>query len=961
MGVWRSQNEVLEGKWERFRGLALPKIGERSVYSRGKPKNMAENSAKDFIERWTGRGDEKSDTQLFWIDLLGSVFGFDDPTKLVEFEKRVKLEDSTRFIDVYIPYTRTLIEQKSLGIDLSKPASQSGGDFLTPYGQARRYDNNLPVDQKARWIICCNFERFELHDMRRPLDPPEVVLLKDLEKGRQRLSCLSDAKVGSIRREEEISFKAGKIVGELYDLILPQYKDPNNPYSLKSLNQLCVRLVFCLYAEDVGLFGEKDKFYNYLKDLNPGRFRKALLELFEVFDTPYSERDEYIDPTLASFPYIRGGIFEGDIEIPLFTEEIIDKLLQEASLGLDWSDISPTIFGAVFESTLNPQTRRSGGMHYTSEENIHKVIGPLFLDALTSELRGIEGIKVKAARDKALRAFQEKIAGLQFLDPACGSGNFLTETYLSLRRLENRVLELLGMEGILYLGDEFSPIKVTISQFYGMEINDFAVSVAKTALWIAESQMMKQTEHIVGRPLEYFPLRENPNIVEGNALRLDWNEVIPNYELDYIMGNPPFVGARVKSKEQAFDLEFVFGKKWKNLGNLDYVGGWYKTAADYIAGTSIKAAFVSTNSIVQGEQVPALWKPLMSEYGIHIDFAYRSFVWDSEASLKAHVHCVIIGFSTTENVSHKTLFDKNGEHHTAVNINPYLIDGPDIFIESRTSPICEVPEMVFGSMPNDGGFLSDYSPEEKNVIVKEYPQAAPLFKRLLGSVEFINGKERWCLWLKGVSPICYKDIPPITEAVRQVRNMRLESNRESTKRLADVPMLFGEIRQSEKDYLLVPRVSSENRQYIPMGFIPTSVIANDSVLTVPNASLYDFGILTSSVHMAWVRKMCGRLKSDYRYSAKIVYNNFPWPNPSEDWKERIALTAQKILDARKLYEGCTMADMYGADMFLYSQLLKAHRENDRAVMEAYGFDPDMSEEQIVSELLKMYEKIAKGR
>ena len=913
-------------------------------------------AALEFSRRWKGRGDEKQDTQTFWTDLFQSVFGVENAIRHLRFEKRVKLEDSTRYIDVYIPDTKVIVEQKGKHIDLSKAEHQSGGASLTPYNQARRYDNNLPASEKARWIICCNFERFEIHDMDSPLAEPEVILLENLEKDFQKLSFIADVNVDYIRKEEQISVKAGQLVGRLYDLILPQYDDPTNPDTLKSLNQLCVRLVFCLYAEDTGLFGEKDKFYTYLSTFRTGQFRKGLIELFRVFDTPYEERDKYMDPELAAFPYIKGGIFTDDIEIPQFTDEIIDHLLHKASLEVDWSEISPTVFGAVFESTLNPETRRSGGMHYTSVENIHKVIGPLLLDDLQKELEDIRAIAVKSRRDKALIEYQDRLSKLTFLDPACGSGNFLTETYLSIRRLENRVLEALGTEGMLWLGEEFSPIKVKIGQFYGIEINDFAVAVARTALWIAESQTMKETEHIVGRPIEYFPLKENPNIVEGNALRMDWNEVVPAAKLNYIMGNPPFVGAYLMSSEQHDDLISVLGSKWKNIGELDYVSGWYKKSCDYMrhGGQHISAALVSTNSITQGEQVANLWMPLVTD-GLIINFAWRTFRWDSEAALKAHVYCVVVGFSMTERLKEKIIFDGD-RTVSACHINAYLTDGPDMFITSRSKPICNVPGIRKGNQPTEGGNLI-LTEEEKNAIISANPGIERFIKKLTGAKEYINNKFRYCLWLKDATPSDLRTYPEIRSRIQAVKEMRLKSNDQGTRKLADTPHLFREV-NNPKSYIVVPSHSSERRQYIPMGFLRDDVIPTNAVLIIPEAGVYHLGVLTSSIHMSWMRAVCGRLEMRYRYSKDVVYNNFPWPTPTDAQKEKIERTAQAILDARNLYPECSLADLYD-EVTMPPELRKAHQANDRAVMEAYGFNPSMDESQIVAELFRIYQELKK--
>ena len=907
-------------------------------------------AALDFSRRWKGRGDEKQETQAFWTDLFQSVFGVENAARHLRFEKRVKLEDSTRYIDVYIPDTKVIIEQKGRHIDLSRAEHQSGGASLTPYNQARRYDNNLPASEKARWIICCNFERFEIHDMDCPLAEPEVILLENLEKDFQKLSFIADVNVDYIRKEEQISVKAGQLVGRLYDLILPQYDDPTNPDTLKSLNQLCVRLVFCLYAEDTGLFGEKDKFYTYLSTFRTGQFRKGLIELFKVFDTPYEERDRYMDPELAAFPYIKGGIFTEDIEIPQFTDEIVDHLLNKASLEVDWSEISPTVFGAVFESTLNPETRRGGGMHYTSVENIHKVIGPLFLDDLQLELDSICSIAVKARRDKALMEYQDRLSKLTFLDPACGSGNFLTETYLSIRRLENRALEAMGKEGMLWFGEEFSPIKVKIGQFYGIEINDFAVAVARTALWIAESQTMKETEHIVGRPIDYFPLKENPNIVEGNALRIDWNDVIPASELDYLYGNPPFVGKSYQTKDQKEDMAAVFAEV-KNYGNLDYVTSWYKKSVDYASTHDIEIAFVSTNSICQGIAVPPLWRYIFS-CGFVINFAHQTFKWNSEANDKAAVHCVIVCISQKPRMIRRLYNEQRTIE--APNISPYLIPAESLIIDDVHDPICDVPKTSVGSFPTDGGNLVIHS-DEYNDFIKSEPLAAAYVKPYIGPDEFINGKTRYCLWLKDCSPAQLRKMPNVLSRIEKVRQYRLASSKKQTQKRADTSHLFAEIRQPESDYLLFPRTSSERRRYLPIGFMSRDVIAGDTII-VPDAKIYHFGILESNVHMAWMKILCGRLKSDYRYSGTLIYNNFPWPTLSDSQKEKIGKTAQAILDARNIYPDCSLADLYD-ETTMPVELRKAHQANDRAVMEAYGFDPLMEESQIVAELFKMYQML----
>lgn len=761
-------------------------------------ENEKRTAAKEFANYWKDRGYEKGESQPFWLSLLRDVLGIDKPEQFITFENQVKI-DNTSFIDATISATHVLIEQKSTDKDLRKPIKQADGSLLTPFQQAKRYSAELPYSERPRWIVTCNFREFLIYDMEKPTGDPESILLKDLPKEAYRLQFLVDTDNDNIRKEMEISIKAGEIVGLLYDEILKQYKDPEAERTLKSLNMLCVRLVFCLYAEDSGLFGEHLKFHNYIKGFAVKDVRRAVIDLFKVLDTKPEMRDPYLDEMLASFPYVNGGLFaDEDIEIPQFNEKIVNLLLHNASENFDWSEISPTIFGAVFESTLNPETRRSGGMHYTSIENIHKVIDPLFLDELRKELAEIEAIAVYKTRINKLHEYRAKLSSLTFLDPACGSGNFLTETYLSLRRLENEALNYI-YNGQIVLGFD-DLIKVSIGQFYGIEINDFAVTVAKTALWIAESQMMKETEEIVKINLEFLPLRSYANIVEGNALTLDWESLVSKDKLNYIMGNPPFVGARLMKPAQKEDLLSVFGKDWKNAGNLDYVACWYKKCTDFIVGTSIHVALVSTNSVSQGEAVANLWKPLFAT-GIHIDFAHRTFRWDTEASVKAHVHCVIIGFSSCPNNKPKIIFSSD-RPQIVHNINGYLIDADNIFIESRKKPICNIPEMIFGSMPNDGGFLSNYSEEDKNKIVYKYPQAQEMFHPILGAIEFINNKKRWCLWLKGIEPKIIQSVPPVMEAIKSVAEIRAKSNRDATRKLAETPMLFGEIRQPKRANIL---------------------------------------------------------------------------------------------------------------------------------------------------------------
>ena len=920
-------------------------------------------AARKFAAYWKDKGYEKGQSQTFWLTLLSDVLGVEDVGSFITFEEQVKL-DHTSFIDGIIPSTHVLIEQKSIDKNLKAAIKQSDGSLLSPFQQAKRYAAELPYSQRPRWIVICNFAEFHVYDMERPGGDSEVILLADLEKEYYRLQFLVDTGSEHIKKEMEISLQAGELVGVLYDALLKQYKDPSSQSTLQSLNKLCVRLVFCLYAEDAGIFGGKSMFHDYLRDVPVSGIRRALVELFKILDQKPESRDKYLaddNPALAAFPYVNGGLFnDEDIEIPPFTEELKTLLLENASEDFNWSDISPTIFGAVFESTLNPETRRSGGMHYTSIENIHKLIDPLFLDGLKAEFAEIKEITVDRTRKAKLESFQMKLAGLKFLDPACGSGNFLTETYISLRRLENETLSLLHRGQIML--DVGDPIQVSIGQFYGIEINDFAVTVAKTALWIAESQMMKETEDVVHMSLDFLPLKSYANITEGNALQVDWASVVPKHELNYIMGNPPFVGYSLQSKAQKDDILSVYvdekGKPYKTAGKIDYVSGWYFKAAQLMQGTAVRTAFVSTNSITQGEQVAGVWKPLYERFGIHIDFAHRTFRWDSEASIKAHVHCVIVGFSNAPNPAPKRIYTTE-RYQEVENINPYLLDAPNVFIDSRTNSICNVPQMVYGNKPTDGGFLF-LSPEERDELLKREPGTEKFIRQIYGATEYINNKARYCLWLVGASPSELRKSPFIMERVEQVRQFRLNSTKAATQRSADTPTLFQEIRHPDSEYIIIPRHSSETRRYIPFGFVQPQIVVNDAVQIIPDAKIYHFGIMMSNVHMAWTRAVCGRIKSDYRYSKDVVYNNFPWPTPTDTQKTKIEQTAQAILDARARYPESSLADLYD-ELTMPPELRKAHQDNDRAVMQAYGFSVrDMTESICVAELMRMYQSLTEG-
>lgn len=916
-------------------------------------------NAKQFIQNWQNRGHEKQDSQSFWLQLLRDVLGVEEPEQFIKFEKKVQLSHES-FIDGYIDQTHVMIEQKGSNKDLDKPIRQSSGELLTPFQQAQRYANNLPYSERPRWIVTCNFIEFRVYDMEHPNSEPVRIELKDLEKNYYQLEFLVDKSNEHLEKEKQVSLSAGELVGKIYDELLKQYKDPNNEHSQKSINQLCVRIVFCLYAEDAGIFGKRNMFHDYLEQFDARQMRQALIKLFKVLDTKEEDRDPYLaddDPKLAEFPYVNGGMFSNeDIEIPSFTDELRSLLLSKASDEFDWSEISPTIFGAVFESTLNPETRRQGGMHYTSVENIHKVIDPLFLNDLKNELNEIKKTKQLATLKKKARKFQEKLANLTFFDPACGSGNFLTETYLQLRKLENEAIKLIYPNPSLDVGQAKDIIKVSIQQFYGIEINDFAVSVAKTALWIAESQMLEETKDIFYADWDFLPLKTYTHIHEGNALTMDWNNVIPNYACHYIMGNPPFIGASMMNKEQKEEAVSIFGKRPRTR-SIDYVGAWYYKAAKFIQGTEIKCAFVSTNSITEGEQVQPMWSELYNKYHIIINFAYKTFIWTTEAKSKAAVHCVIIGFSLLDNRNKIIFYDDTKE---CVNqINSYLLDAPNVLVRNRSKPLNKnTLKMTKGNQPSDGGNLL-LTIDEKNRVIKKYPDLKEVIKLYLTARDYLhNNNERFCLWFKDKDVTNYNN-PFVKRRLELVKQFREKSSARPTREKAQTPYLFFSTPQTNENYLCVPEISSERRRYIPIGFLTGDVIASNKLLIVLGAKLYDLGILESNVHMAWVRTVAGRLKSDYQYSSSVVYNTFPWPTPTDKQKAKIEKTAQAILDARALYPDSSLADLYDP-LTMPKELLKAHQDNDRAVMEAYGLSvKGTTESDAVAHLFKMYEKLTK--
>lgn len=930
-------------------------------------------AAQEFVKIWgnPSKGREDADRQSFWNDLLQRVYGITNCADYIEYEKPVQVQadgkTTARRIDCYIPSTKVMIEMKGKHIsDLSKPLKQSGGDELTPYGQARRYANYLPNSEQPRWIIVSNFNEFDIHDMEDPLGDPKVIRLEDLPQKVKALEFLVNVDQQKIINEKKLSVDAGNLVAKIYDELTKAYAagrgvDINDPKIQQSLNMLIVRLVFLLYADDSNLFAKENLFQHFIERRDPQDIRRGLIELFKVLDQPEEDRDPYLSDEFNQFAYVNGGMFSNEnIVIPQFTDELKRLVVEDAGAGFNWSDISPTIFGAVFESTLNPDTRRSGGMHYTSIENIHKVIDPLFLNDLHEKFDKIQNMGNPNQRIRRAREFREKLGKLAFFDPACGSGNFLTETYLSLRKMENECLRIIVGENLtLATSNEYNPL-VKIQNFYGIEINDFAVAVARTAMWIAESQMWEQTKDITYANQDFLPLDSNDSIYEGNALRMDWKSIVEPYKLDYIMGNPPFVGYSLQSEDQKTDIKSIYvdknGKPLKYAGKIDYVAGWFHKASQFIQGTSIQVAFVSTNSITQGEQVQYVWQSLYDQFKIKINFAYRTFRWDNEASQKAHVHVVIVGFGLNDRPN-KALFDENGQLQIVNQINPYLVPLSNVFIASRSKPINDVSEMVYGSKPTDGGNLLLNIDEYRDLIAKE-PNAETVIRPFLGAKEYINNQKRYCIWTPGVNPSDLRKLPLVMKRIQAVHDFRLDSKKKTTRESADRAMEFQEIRQPEAEYIIVPRVSSERRKYVPMGYEDSRVIAGDSLLVIPNATLYEFGVLTSSIHMAWMRAVAGRLEMRYRYSAKVVYNNFPWPDPAPEQKEKITQTAQAILDARELYSDASLADLYD-DASMPKELRQAHQANDRAVMKAYGLKSTTSEAEIVQQLFKMYEKLTK--
>ena len=900
--------------------------------------NEIKTRASAFVLDWKDNQTvrEKAEAQTFVIEFL-KIFGV-DRKKVALFEHEVRFPGGDRgYIDLFWK-GHIIIEMKTPGKDLSKA-----------YEQAKNYALTLPQKDIPKGILTCDFLNFQYYDLENNANCYSFHL-EELPAYVEQFGHLAGYKeAGHFKSWDPVNIEAAVEMGKLYNRL------KEIGYSGHQLELYLVRLMFCLFADDTGIFEPPNIFNRYIiertnedgSDLAP-----HLQKIFETLNKPKDKRLLTIDEQLDLFPYVNGILFEKAIETADFDCPMRDTLI--GCCCLDWSKISPAIFGAMFQSVMDDDKRHDIGAHYTSEENILKVIRPLFLDDLQKEFLKIKKLSPSLRRERLIK-FHDKLASLAFLDPACGCGNFLVISYRELRLLELEVLEvLLVKEQVLDIHNE---IKVNVNQFYGIEIEEFPAQVAQVALWLVDHQMNMLVREKFGTYFVRIPLTAAASIHHANALTTDWESVIAKTKLSYILGNPPFLGARVMNERQKSEVETTF-YGLKNLGNLDYVTCWYKKAAQYIQETEIEVSFVSTNSICQGEQVPILWPELMNRYGVKINFAHQTFKWSNEARGKAAVYCVIIGFSLTDreekNIYQYATVTGEPKKTQVKQINAYLVDAPLLFIHKRSKPLSNVSEMVFGNMPNDKGHFS-LNEEEKKAIIKENPEVKKIIKPFMGADEFINNIPRYCLWLKDISPATYANSKSILNRIKNVRNARMESDREATRKLAEFPTLFGEIRQPDTNYLLIPRVSSERRKYIPIGFLNKDIIAGDSTLVIPKATLYEFGILISSMHMSWVRYICGRLKSDYRYSASIVYNNYPWPSPSAKQKQSIEAAAQGVLDARKKYPNLSLAVLYDSNSMI-PDLVKAHQKLDKAVETAYGrtFGDDS---QRVAFLFELYQKL----
>lgn len=976
---------------------------------------------KTFVNKWKSKGREKQDTHPFWEELVECLLGVKHGRDVLNWEKDVPIpvvttEDgkTTKYIDCYLETSKCIIEQKSHYISLDKVQEQSDGKPLNALEQAQRYFDRLNLPDKGRYTIACNFQEFRIKDNFHQDRQPVLLNLEDLPlHWRYFRRVLLGGNAEDKDEIQNITTKtASGIVSTLYELLKSQYtKKELTREVLHQMNVFCVRVVFCLYADAAELF-DNNQFNTFLNTFEAKKLQEKFRWLFRALNQPESKREESLDVEIKAFPLVNGGLFGGDeVPIPRISDDI-RKLLLSSSEGIsipgkdgepfDWGQISPTNFGCIFESTLDPATRHDNGMHYTSPEVIHRVIDPLFLNDLKKERDELLALpkETKAQRkerNEKLIAFKTKLSQLRFLDPACGSGNFLTETFKSLRRLEMEIIIELPDYGFekdeIRNGVTFfrNPCTVSINQFFGIEINDFACEVAKTAMWISDCQMDAETEELFSLPIKSFPLENYKNIHRQDALITDWNDVISAKKLSYIIGNPPFEGSQVMDDNQKESLRTAMSAKdkegkciWQKQGKMDFVCAWYAKAAEYLKeNAKVKTALVSTNSITQGELVGLLWKPLVEEYNAQIAFAWKSFVWNNEAEDKAKVHCVIIGFYFSKRKKGKSyLYMENKQEPLEYErINAYLLPAEQLFIAAPKKHIQgeNIPRMRFGSMPNDTVYIEDESApngkrqvgllrinnDERKELINKYPELEPYLPRILGSEDFISGERNYCIWIKDNAPGAIRNHKALRERFDIVRVKRSNSTREETKLLADCPYKFGEIRQPSADYLLVPRTSSENRNYIPMGYVSKDIICSDACMTIESCPKWIFGVLESRLHMAWIKVVCGRLKSDYRYSIGVVYNNFPWPKLTSDQINVLDLTANELLKARdKELADKTYEKIYDSEYIPSAEFAKAQRNNDTEVFKAYssfGINNEMSDEEIALALLRKSVKIASAK
>lgn len=873
--------------------------------------NEIKDRALRFSREWATESSEDAEAKSFW-DGFFDVFGV-SRRRIATFERKVrKLDGKDGYIDLLWKGV-LLIEHKSRGRDLDRA-----------HAQARDYFAGLTDAELPRYLLVSDFARFRLYDLDGD-EPPVEFALADLHQHVRRFGFIAGYQARSYKDEDPVNVEAAERMGRLHDALKAAGYDGH------ALEVLLVRLLFCLFADDTGIF-PRHAFAELIAQrtsVDGADLGLWLGQLFQTLDTPSDRRQRTLDAQLAEFPYVNGRLFGEPLPLAAFDASMRRHLIDAAAL--DWSRISPAIFGAMFQSVMDAKARRNLGAHYTSEKNILKLIGPLFLDELKAELDRI------GSHEGKLKAFHVRLANLRFLDPACGCGNFLVIAYRELRLLELEVLRRLYATQASVLTRVAEHVAVDVDQFHGIEIEEFPAQIAQVALWLMDHQMNLRVAELFGEYFARLPLVKSPTIVHGNALRIDWNDVVPRERLSYILGNPPFLGHHYQSEAQKVDQALVM-REIRGAGVLDFVANWYVLAADYMAGApTIRCAFVSTNSICQGEQVGLLWGLLLSK-GVRIHFAHRTFQWSNEARGQAAVHCIVVGFGLRDSAE-KVIYDYahvRGEPLaiSARNISPYLVDAPDVVLSNRTVPLCDVPKMSWGNKPTDGGHLI-LSPEERRDLLAAEPQAEPFVRRYMSGGDFINGDERYCLWLVDADPNQLKSMPRVMARVESVRKFRLESKAASTRDFAAFPTRFRQIAQPSGSYLAIPEVSSENRNYVPMAFLGNEVICSNTVQFVPDASLHHFGILTSLMHMAWVRTVCGRLKSDFRYSNTIVYNNFPWPEPLDD-KSRTAIeaAAQGVLDARDAFPTSTLADLYDP-LTMPPALVRAHQQLDRAFDAAY--------------------------